>query len=577
MNFNSYFELYLKQGVLDFVNSHVEESVNKVNVDSIFIEDREGLEFKCYVILTINDSYKYTVECDGDLEKLDNLFKIVGLKKYEEPTFDYILDSNFVPILNKKQLDFVSNMFLKKYYPEACLEKYIDVDLLIKNMGLSVKNKKLSLDGSIFGLISFKTVDVSYYTNNTKRVQKAKPGTIYIDNDATNNYAGKLTSNFAIVHECIHWYLHRKYFAFRDLVSSKVTNKKKKINLSWMEYQANEIASRVLLPECLLKKEFLGLTKSINNECELLLMEEQCIRKISIKANVSKEAVKVRLLKLGYNVSGLSEYMDGKYLKPYRSNKHLKYGESYSITFRNLLILAMTDSNLRELLSTNHYVFVDNHLCFKNSKYTFLKDHKFELTNYALEHIDECCILFLYDIDNKYEYVNNYDYILCKTQTQKKKIKIRSFETIDDIKLHPEKFGEYYNKVLNVCDSSPYNFREKLRYLRESVGMTREKLEEQSYISAQTIKEIENNNKRGYLLETIMLLCIGMKLPPEFSFDLLRSAGFNIEVYDNQKNCLYCYILRNLYDCGIDYVNEILKINNISPLMQTKDIVSIAR
>ena len=37
MNFNSYFELYLKQGVLDFVNSHVEESVNKVNVDSIFI------------------------------------------------------------------------------------------------------------------------------------------------------------------------------------------------------------------------------------------------------------------------------------------------------------------------------------------------------------------------------------------------------------------------------------------------------------------------------------------------------------------------------------------------------------
>lgn len=344
-----------------------------------------------------------------------------------------------------------------------------------------------------------------------------------------------------------------------------------------MEYQANEIASRVLLPECLLKKEFLGLTKSINNECELLLMEEQCIRKISIKANVSKEAVKVRLLKLGYNVSGLSEYMDGKYLKPYRSNKHLKYGESYSITFRNLLILAMTDSNLRELLSTNHYVFVDNHLCFKNSKYTFLKDHKFELTNYALEHIDECCILFLYDIDNKYEYVNNYDYILCKTQTQKKKIKIRSFETIDDIKLHPEKFGEYYNKVLNVCDSSPYNFREKLRYLRESVGMTREKLEEQSYISAQTIKEIENNNKRGYLLETIMSLCIGMKLPPEFSFDLLRSAGFNIEVYDNQKNCLYCYILRNLYDCGIDYVNEILKINNISPLMQTKDIVSIAR
>ena len=106
--------------------------------------------------------------------------------------------------------------------------------------------------------------------------------------------------------------------------------------------------------------------------------------------------------------------------------------------------------------------------------------------------------------------------------------------------------------------------------------MTREKLEEKSYVSAQTIKEIENNEKRGYLLETIISLCIGMKLPPEFSFDLLKSAGFNIENYDNQKNCLYCYILRNLYDCGIDYINEILKANNIPPLTQTKDIVIIA-
>lgn len=96
--------------------------------------------------------------------------------------------------------------------------------------------------------------------------------------------------------------------------------------------------------------------------------------------------------------------------------------------------------------------------------------------------------------------------------------------------------------------------------------MTREKLEEKSYISSQTIKEIETNEKRRCSLETITALCIGMSLPPEFSFDLIKMSGFYIENYDNEKSCLYCYILRNLYDCEIDDINHILRINNFDPL-----------
>lgn len=148
----------------------------------------------------------------------------------------------------------------------------------------------------------------------------------------------------------------------------------------------------------------------------------------------------------------------------------------------------------------------------------------------------------------------------------KKNQKIKKFESIYEIKNYPESFLSYYKKVSILCENSPYDFRHKLRYLRESIGMTREQLEEKSYISSQTIKEIETNKRRGYSLETIIALCIGMKLPPEFSFDLLKMAGFYIESYDNEKSCLYCYILRNLYDCEMDYINQILQINNITPL-----------
>lgn len=142
-----------------------------------------------------------------------------------------------------------------------------------------------------------------------------------------------------------------------------------------------------------------------------------------------------------------------------------------------------------------------------------------------------------------------------------KRNKINKFETITEIKSEPQKFNEYYNKIQIIASDLPYNFREKIRYLRETIGMTREQLEEKSTISAQTIKQIENNEKRGYSQDTIIALCIGMSLPPEFSFELLKIAGFNIENNYNIRNCLLCFILRNLYDRPIDDINSFLEQN----------------
>lgn len=61
MNFNYYFELYLKQVVFDFVNSQFEEPITKLELLSISIEDREELNFICYVSLNVNDNYKFII------------------------------------------------------------------------------------------------------------------------------------------------------------------------------------------------------------------------------------------------------------------------------------------------------------------------------------------------------------------------------------------------------------------------------------------------------------------------------------------------------------------------------------
>lgn len=149
-----------------------------------------------------------------------------------------------------------------------------------------------------------------------------------------------------------------------------------------------------------------------------------------------------------------------------------------------------------------------------------------------------------------------------------KKKKIISFETIDEIKDNPKKFNDYYNKMYNIINEIPYGFRGTLRFLREELGFSRELLEERTGISSNTIKEIEINEKRGYTLETVIALCVGMNLPPDFSFELLKNSGYCIENNSNQLNCLYKFILRNLYNDKIEEVNSFLHENNRPPLTQ---------
>jgi len=147
--------------------------------------------------------------------------------------------------------------------------------------------------------------------------------------------------------------------------------------------------------------------------------------------------------------------------------------------------------------------------------------------------------------------------------------KIMNFSNIDKMKNNPKLFNKYYHNIFVICDELPYDFRKRLRYLRECSGMTREKLEETSYISVQTIKEIEINKDRGYSIETIVALCVGMKLPPFLSFELLKIGGFDIENTMIKKNCIYSFALRNLYNETIDDINNFLEINGL-PVLSIK-------
>lgn len=127
-------------------------------------------------------------------------------------------------------------------------------------------------------------------------------------------------------------------------------------------------------------------------------------------------------------------------------------------------------------------------------------------------------------------------------------------------------FSQYCRNIIVINKNLPYDFRTRLKYFRKQLNLTREKLSELSYISEQTIKQIENDERRGYTLETVISLCIGMNLSPDLSIPLIESSGYSISYNSSKLIVAYNYILRNMYYCSIDEVNQFLEKNKLKKL-----------
>lgn len=134
--------------------------------------------------------------------------------------------------------------------------------VLTERMGLSVQMRHITPELTIFGEIFFVDCEAEYYDKEQESMQKISvlPGTIFVDPDAY--YLLNLGSvNNTIVHECVNWARHRKAFELERLYNKEVTQIKclvvggvKERNArtaaDWMEWQANLLASRILIALC---------------------------------------------------------------------------------------------------------------------------------------------------------------------------------------------------------------------------------------------------------------------------------------------------------------------------------------
>ena len=515
----------------------------------------------------------FTIKGTGSIsDKLKNI-QLDEIYTYDEQSIsNNKLSDDLVPLIKKTQLDDIANAFLKKYQPDTLNEpKAINPFSIAEKMGLTIEQHKLSNDCSIFGSILFEECSLNIWDNNKEQIKEFKQGTILVDPSVF--YLRNLGSfNNTIIHECIHWELHKKAFEFekiynKDLnkIACFVDGKMQTSNAkeSYIEWQANEITPRVQAPrEMLIKKfrEYSNKYDSISSSSLILDSIENIIDDLSSFFNISRQSAKIRLIECGYNIArGAFNYIDNKYIKPFAYNeKALLENQTFSIGLEDLIIEAMKNPNLNKLIEKGKLIYTNSFLCLNDSKY--IEKSTQELTEYARLNVDECCLKFDINTSNSSKGKTlSKKCILCRDINSGVKYKVEFDEKVNNnILLQSQAIIEsesYINEGLDCI----YNCLSKsLKALMKWVNISERKLADKSEVSEKTIQRIRTGESASPTLETMVALCIGMDLPYDVSLAFIEKAGLTL-IGNTAEKLLFKFFLKDGCSYDIYKCDEILK------------------
>ncbi len=561
------------------------EDTDKLDLDNIDIKyvdaaDLPGNRIKFAVVveayITVNDmlnngSWKLqdwlVCDCTGKLTdtlsdtSINNIRPYTGKTKFEHPMSD-----SLIPIISKKQLDDIAEAFLQRFYGEA-LDKPVRIDpiKLARKMDLNIILQNITEDTSIFGQVFFSDSITSIYDkfNETETDINVPKGTVIVDPDvAIKRSAGAYTNT--IIHECIHWILHKKTFALNGLsgananrqVSYKVaiTPQETDKDTMWMEWQANSLAPRIQMP---IKTFKIKASETVRKYRKKLNPDEDCelmtkvIDELAEFYGVSKLAAKLRLIDAGYEgARGTYNYIDGHYVEPYKTTSgKMKKDETYSLPVHTIASLISNDTNLRKLVNTGAYLYVDSHLVANNKKYIEKdKEGHLTLTNYARNHIEKCCIVFQITTEGNNGQQIHYSY--CMNRNKASQVNFTaSYKYGEDDNGQAKSIAEYNMDILEIVQKLPCTFSGMLNCLQEWRGMSVEKLVEKSELSERTIRRYKKSEPECVPIETVIQLCIGLQLPPQLSFYLLNVSGNTL--MKTEQHMMYYFLLTTCYNDSI--------------------------
>lgn len=575
-----------------------ETEISDVKVEHVWVEDKPGMEVHFDVAISIwfethegdyhYDDYDENIvwmmaHCRGNLDKNLDDFEILRVSKYNgKSRVKDPMDDSLVPVMNKNELDEIAEQFLRTHYKKALLEPtWIDPIELAKGMGLTVRYEHITKDGSVFGRSYFCDCQSDLYNPQTDEMyQELIPaGTVLVDKKtAFLSVLGSVHNT--IVHECVHWDKHKKAFALVRLYDNSLSNIGCKVvggiagnhrdSVDWMEWQANALAPRIQMPISMFKKKVEQLISKYRREMKLYDMIdiiEPIIDELVMTFGVSRLAAKIRMLDAGYEeAAGAFIYVDNHYVKPHKAPKgYLAKNQTFSISARDAIVESKFNPKLVAALADNEYVFVDSHFVLNTPLYLETDEcGDLALTHYARNHMDECCLVFELKIKTSVTEHYHTECFLNRDKSSDITFEAHYSEKNNGAKNQVQMIKDYNADVLSIAKKLPMNFSGSLDALIGWAEMTEEELAEAADMSEKTIQRLRNTEPDNVTIETVMQLCIGMKLPPVLSTCLLKASGKSFMM--TEQHIMYQFLLNSCYHMSIFDCNEMLTAQGLKPL-----------
>ncbi|WP_135567950.1 ImmA/IrrE family metallo-endopeptidase [Galactobacillus timonensis] len=513
----------------------------------------------------------FTVYMEAVLQNGLHHEEVINVDEYYNGKFDIenALDAYMLPYIKSEQLEDIADDFTR-----FCCDKEqyngwnSPLKQILKEMGLKcyVADLPQGEMGRMYFRKQVESVE-EFITSPGERLPKRTtvqrvidPGTMLISRDHffIRGYGSQADT---ISHEIVHWDKHDKFFEIISLLnqdekslhceSSPVDSPENLEGLAkarwWAEWQANALAPRYLMPRWIFTDYF---PKMLQENREMLegsgasegqIMEE-ALSQIAGVFKVTKYEAKLRALQLGYKqAEGAFIRVKGYKREPFTfQTDALGDYQTFILDNRNGTRLYNSDPKFRELIDSKRFIYTGCLVCIKDPLYVQRTDDPscpegFELTEYARNHVDECCLKFTrhYTQENAYtEYynecflsrdINSADF------SETRDIEYECNQSVKDQEKNLRELDESYESVLEQLDTLPGSFygtfNAHMKRVKKENGkkMTNEELSFRTGISKDYIGKLRHQNV-NIQFETVCALCQGMHLHPVFSDDMIAKA-----------------------------------------------------
>lgn len=538
----------------------------------------------------------FTVYLRGNL--IDGLtgVEVLDTKEYYNGKFqkENALDQFLVPYIYSADLEDYADDFTQFYCNDAIYDGYkLPIDHIMRELGIGIY--EADLPDNCFGRMYFRPSTATVYQNYPyfgkikSENEEIKPGTMLISRQ--RYFLGRDgTHRLTIAHEIIHWYIHQKYFALlallddeSDMMSCEVEPNHYDEGMTmaqkahWFaEWQANALSIRIAMPREFVVSAFYEARDAASPYKFTGSYVEDILRRVAGLFDVPNFVAKQRARQLGFdNADGAFLYVDGQYYAPFCFTEGiLNQHQTFVINRAEYEQLYRNDSIFSTLIDSGKFIYLGYVVCINDPKYIvadidFLHP-KMELSNYAREHADECCLVFSWQstsyLKDQFEFygqaylskeVNADYYVEHSYDKDFNKKCVQTAEEIAKAIADYNAFQDAEKKVrqemaANGCDT----FADALKYHMKRKNIKVEELAERSGLSDTTIKNYRAGEIPNPPIENVMAVCIGLNLYKPYCIDLLGTANYKID-NDSRRSRAYRFLL-DYTDGTIDQWNQIL-------------------